>query len=154
MAEIDIADFLKRGLCVLVGTRDSALQPLCVTGSALLLTAPGQAVVFLPEFESASALANLRANGQIAVILEQPTTHRGIQLKGKVSRVRPTTTHEIARIEEFAARTRADLSAIGFAPTVLDRMIFLPCTAVEFNFDAVFEQTPGPGAGREVKAAP
>jgi len=153
MGQVDISEFLQRGLCVLVGTRDNALQPLCVTGSAMFLSAPGRAVVFLPAFESAPALANLGQNGQIAVVLEQPTTHRGIQIKGSVTGTRPPSMAEVARIEEFVSRTLADLSAIGFAPTVLNRMDFLPVTAVEFTFDAVFEQTPGPGAGRAVKAS-
>ncbi|MBX3474681.1 MAG: pyridoxamine 5'-phosphate oxidase family protein [Planctomycetes bacterium] len=151
MGQVDIAEFLKRGLCVLVGTRDASLMPHCVTGSAVVLAGPGRGVVFLPSFESAPALANLLANGGIAVLVEEPTTHRGIQLKGEAAAMREATLEELRVVAEFVARTKAELSAIGFAPTVLERMNFTPCTAVEFTFDRVFEQTPGPGAGRPVE---
>lgn len=152
MGQVNIAEFLTRGLCVLVATRDASLAPHCVTGSAVVLAGPGRGVVFLPSFESAPALANLRANGAIAVLLEEPTTHRGIQMKGMVAALREPTTSELRAVADFAARTKSELSAIGFAPTVLERMNFMPCTAVEFTFEQVFEQTPGPGAGRAVEA--
>ena len=154
MGQVDIAEFLKRGLCVLVGTRYANLSPLCVTASACVLAGPELAVVFLPAYESAPALANLRANAAIAVLIEEPTTHRGIQLKGRSLAIRDATAAELAHVAEFVARTKAELSAIGFAPTVLERMIFTPCTAVEFSIEHVFEQTPGPGAGRAIKARP
>ncbi|MBE7492485.1 MAG: hypothetical protein HS108_12090 [Planctomycetes bacterium] len=152
MGQIDVAEFLKRGLCVLVATRDAALRPLCVSGSAVVITARGRGIVFIPSFESTPAQANLRANGVIAVLVEEPTTHRGIQMKGRCLAVRDATVPELKQAAEFVARTKAELSAIGFAPTVLERMNFMPCTAVEFTVEQVFEQTPGPGAGRAVEA--
>ncbi|MBK8206069.1 MAG: pyridoxamine 5'-phosphate oxidase family protein [Planctomycetes bacterium] len=152
MGQVDIAEFLKRGLCVLVATRDAALSPLCVSASAVALDGPGRAIVYLPAYESAPALANLRANGAVAVLVEEPTTHRGIQMKGRSLAVREATVPELDHVAEFVARTKAELSAIGFAPTVLERMNFTPCTAVEFTVEQVFEQTPGPGAGRAVEA--
>lgn len=152
MGQVNIAEFLKRGLCVLVATRDASLMPHCVTGSAVIFTGPGRGVVLLPAFESAPALANLRANGAIAVLVEEPTTHRGIQMKGRSLALREATAPELKQAAEFVARTKAELSAIGFAPTVLERMNFMPCTAVEFTVEQVFEQTPGPGAGRAVEA--
>lgn len=154
MGQVDIAEFLKRGLCVLVATRDAKLSPLCVSASACSLMGPGRAVVFLPGYESAPALANLRANAAIAVLIEEPTTHRGIQLKGRSLAIREASPTELAHVAEFVARTRAELAEIGFAPTVLERMIFTPCTAVEFSIEHVFEQTPGPGAGRAIEARP
>jgi len=152
MGQVDIAEFLQRGLCVLVATRDASLMPHCVTGSAVILAGPGRGVVLLPSFESAPALANLRANGAIAVLVEEPTTHRGIQMKGRSLALRDATAPELKQAAEFVARTKAELSTIGFAPTVLERMNFMPCTAVEFTVEQVFEQTPGPGAGRAVEA--
>lgn len=152
MGQVNIAEFLKRGLCVLVATRDASLMPHCVTGSTVIFTGPGRGVVLLPLFESAPALANLRANGAIAVLVEEPTTHRGIQMKGRSLALREATAPELKQAAEFVARTKAELSTIGFAPTVLERMNFMPCTAVEFAVEQVFEQTPGPGAGRAVEA--
>jgi hypothetical protein len=88
MDQVDIAEFLKVGLGVLVATRSEQLVPHCVSGAALSLTGPEHAVVFLPQYEAAPAIANVSANGAIAVVIEQPTTHRGIQLKGRATRAR------------------------------------------------------------------
>ncbi|MBK7774725.1 MAG: hypothetical protein IPI43_11405 [Sandaracinaceae bacterium] len=150
MDQVDIAEFLKVGLGVLVATRSEQLVPHCVSGAALSLTGPEHAVVFLPQYEAAPAIANVSANGAIAVVIEQPTTHRGIQLKGRATAVRDTTPGEEAEIAAFVGRTLAEYAMIGLAPAVIARMVFTPCKAVEFTFTDVFEQTPGPGAGRAV----
>ncbi len=150
MDQVDIAEFLKVGLGVLVATRSEQLVPNCVAGAALILTGPEQAVVFLPEYEAAPAIANVSANGAIAAVIEQPTTHRGIQLKGRATVVRDTTPGEAEAVAAFVGRTLEEYAMIGLAPAVIARLVFTPCKAVEFTFTSVFEQTPGPGAGRAV----
>lgn len=150
MDQVDIAEFLKVGLGVLVATRDEQHIPHCVSGAAVFLSAPDQAVVFLPHFEAAPAIANVSANGAIAVVIEQPTTHRGIQLKGRATAVRDARPDEAADIAAFVGRTLEEYAMIGLAPAVIARLVFAPCKAVEFAFTSVFEQTPGPGAGRAV----
>ena len=105
MDQVDIAEFLKVGLGVLVATRSEQLVPNCVAGAALILTGPEQAVVFLPEYEAAPAIANVSANGAIAAVIEQPTTHRGIQLKGRATVVRDTTPGEAEAVAAFVGRT-------------------------------------------------
>lgn len=150
MDQVDIAEFLKVGLGVLVATRDEQRVPHCVSGAALTLSGPDRAAVFLPQYEAGPAIANVRANGAIAVVIEQPTTHRGIQLKGRATAVRDTTPAEATAIAAFVGRTLEEYAMIGLAPAVIARLVFAPCQAVDFTFTSVFEQTPGPGAGRAV----
>ncbi|MBK7777029.1 MAG: hypothetical protein IPI43_23375 [Sandaracinaceae bacterium] len=92
----------------------------------------------------------MTANGAIAVVIEQPTTHRGIQLKGRATTVRDTTPVEEAEIAAFVSRTLAEYAMIGLAPAVIARMVFTPCKAVEFTFHQRVRADPGPGAGRAV----
>ena len=151
MESVDLHEFLTRGLTVLVATRDAGLMPLCSSGSALVVPSAGRAVVFVPEYDSARTLENLRDNGCIAVVLEQPTTHRGIQLKGRVLEIRPATDAEHTGVMTFMQRAGAEYLSIGIAPSVLERVVFMPCIAIEFEYTDVFEQTPGPGAGKAVR---
>ena len=98
--KVDIAAFLELGLGVFVGTRDAQRVPHGVSGSAVKLLSEGRAVVYVPEHECAQAVANVLDNGAIAVLFDQPTTHRGYQLKGRVTAVRAETAEEAEEVVE------------------------------------------------------
>ena len=148
--KVDIAAFLQRPLAALVATRDAQLRPTCVSGSGLCLLDHDRAVVYIPEYEPERALVNLRETGAIAVVVDQPTTHLGLQLKGRVVELRPTRADELEPLRRFVAGTLREYEAVGVSPAVRERLVFEPCVAVEFEITDVFEQTPGPGAGRAV----
>ncbi|MCA9534193.1 MAG: pyridoxamine 5'-phosphate oxidase family protein [Myxococcales bacterium] len=151
MRKVDIAEFLKVGLGVFVATRDSENVPHGVAGSALVLEGDNRAVVFVPEYECAQLVDDIHANGAIAVLVDQPTTHRGYQLKGRALAVRDETPAEAAEVRAFVGRLMDEYATIGVTPEVIERLVFWPCRAIEFEYDAVFEQTPGPGAGQAVR---
>ncbi|MCA9574881.1 MAG: pyridoxamine 5'-phosphate oxidase family protein [Polyangiales bacterium] len=152
MDKVDIAAFLELGLGVFVGTRDAQRVPHGVSGSAVKLLSEGRAVVYVPEHECAQAVANVLDNGAIAVLFDQPTTHRGYQLKGRVTAVRAETAEEAEEVRAFVGRLMAEYAVIGVAPEVIERLVFSPCRAIEFAYDEVYEQTPGPGAGKAVQS--
>ena len=113
MRKVDIAEFLKVGLGVFVATRDSENVPHGVAGSALVLEGDNRAVVFVPEYECAQLVDDIHANGAIAVLVDQPTTHRGYQLKGRALAVRDDGTGFSA-----ADRARASLGLVSMRERV------------------------------------
>lgn len=143
-----LASLLEGLVAVHVATRDAALVPDEVMAVAALLEPDGRSLtVHLPDATSATALANLRDNGEIAVVLSQPLTHRTVQLKGRVETLRAAREEEREAVERFAAAFDAEVAAIGLPPAALRRRNRWPCTAATFVVREGYEQTPGPRAG-------
>ena len=125
-----LAPLVEGLVAVHVATRDAALVPDEVMAAAALLEPDGRSLtVYLPDATSATALANLRENGQIAVVLSQPLTHRTVQLKGRVETIRPAGEDEREAVERFAAAFDVEVAAIGLPPAALRRRNRWPCTA-------------------------
>jgi hypothetical protein len=148
-----LAPLLEGLVAVHVATRDAALVPDEVMAAAALLEPDGRSLtVYLPDATSATALANLRDNGEIAVVLSQPLTHRTVQLKGRVERLRAAREEEQEAVERFAAAFDAEVAAFGLPPAALRRRTRWPCTAATFAVREGYEQTPGPRAGEPLVA--
>ena len=72
----NLAALVEGLVAVHVATRDDAFVPDEVMAAAALPSADGRSLtVYLPVATSETSLANLRANGAIAVVLSQPLTH-------------------------------------------------------------------------------
>lgn len=152
-----LASLLEGLVAVHVATRDAALVPDEEMAAAALLEPDGRSLtVYLPEATSETALGNLRDNGEIAVVLSQPITHRTVQLKGRVGSLRAAREEEREAVERFAAAFDAAVAAIGLPPAALRRRNRWPCTAATFVVREGFEQTPGPRAGEplDLEGAP
>lgn len=111
--------------------------------------------VFLPAERCQTLLDNLRANGVIAVVAVRPSTHESIQLKGADAMLAPLQEGDDVLMQAHLEQFVADLCGIGyteaFARTVIpDRTGEI--VAVAFTPLAVFQQTPGPGAGRRLES--
>jgi hypothetical protein len=152
----DHASFIQGGVSVVVATRDAELVPHVVRGRGCRVSRDRRRVTVLVETARAGTLLeDIAANGQVAVVFSQPSTHRTIQLKGTDARlVRATPADhtvsarhlgfwvdELVRIghrREFARVVRGEadrgLAAIAFTPT------------------SAFQQTPGPGAGERLRS--
>lgn len=138
-------------VAVHVATRDAALVPDEVMAAAARPSADGRCLtVFLPVATSEASIANLRANGAIAVVLSQPLTHRTVQLKGRVETIGPARDEERAEVERLAAAFDAEVEVIGLPPAVVRRRTRWPCHAVTFVVAEAYEQTPGPRAGAPI----
>jgi hypothetical protein len=95
--------------------------------------------------------ANLERNGALAVGFSPPTIARAVQVKGVASRVGEPEAADLARVERHVRSFVAEAERIG-APAQLSRRMFVGTglIAVWFSIDEVFDQTPGPTAGRRL----
>src|SRR5687767_13484603 len=83
MLDKELAAFLEEGLSIYVATRNAHLEPSGARGSAVKVDEDGRhMVVFVPVVSAGTVLENVRANGQIAVVLTRPPDDRGCQAKG------------------------------------------------------------------------
>ncbi len=149
----ELARFLQSGISVLTGTRDAHNVPDATRGIGVRVEAGGdEATVFLPEATSATAQANLRDNGQVAVCFSRAMDHRSMQVKGELVELRPADERDRAFMERYREELAEEWGFVGLPPSVTYRMNTWPAVAVRFRVTAVFVQTPGPGAGAPLPA--
>lgn len=153
MVSAELAEFIQSGVSVLAGTRDARLMPDAMRGMGVRVEEGGaELTVFLPAATSARAIANLRANGCIAVCFSRPSDHRSIQLKGQAVAIREADASERAAVERYRGELAQALAFVGVPISTTLRMAHWPCHAIRMRIDAVYQQTPGPGAGAPLGA--
>ncbi|HOM13052.1 MAG TPA: pyridoxamine 5'-phosphate oxidase family protein [Rubrivivax sp.] len=149
------AELIGRRVSIIVGSRDAALRPHLMRALACSLSADRRQVTVLINPHSAEqVVADLRANGHIAVVFSEPTTHRTLQLKGNDAQVLECGADGEALAERHLQRFIAELADIGLpaevARTLLKREGSL--VALRFTVREAYDQTPGPQAGSALHA--
>lgn len=145
------ADFVQSTVSIIVSGRDARLRPSIARALGCRVDADGRRVtVFLRASQSSALLADLRENGVIAVVVSDPDDHRSLQIKGVGAQECAFLPEDSIRIAAYADAFTAKLIAHAMAEAVPRTL--LACTpgdvvAIAFTPTAVFEQTPGPGAG-------
>jgi Pyridoxamine 5'-phosphate oxidase len=153
----ELKAFLEGPLSVLVGTRDSRLVPEITRAWGPRVSEDRKRVsLCVPVATSRKTLDNIEGNGAIAVAFSLPTNYRTIQLKGRRATAAEPDSTDLAVVERhrdaFAAvneplgQSRQRVEAFWRAEietsAVLVKILFVP--------EQVFDQTPGPGAGRSL----
>jgi hypothetical protein len=152
--DADHAAFIQGAVSVVVSSRNSQHVPDVVRGCGCRVTRDRRRVTVLVEAARAgSVLDDIAANGLIAVVFSQPSTHRTIQLKGSDARVARVTGADRVIAQRHLQAWVQDLQLIGyaadFARTVRGEAPDL--VAVTFTLASAFLQTPGPAAGTRLR---
>ena len=153
----ELKTFLEGPVSVLVGTRDSRLIPEITRAWGPRVSEDRRCVsLCVPLATSRKTLDNLEANGKIAVTFSLPTNYRTFQLKGRhvtaaepdsvdlaaVGRHRDTFAAVNEPLGQFPHQVEAFWRAEVETSAVMVKVLFVP--------EQVFDQTPGPGAGRSL----
>lgn len=147
----ELVAFIESGVIGHAATRTSTFEPEEMLIAGLRAGAGGRvATLFLSEGPAAATVANVRDNGELAVTVVRVTDNRSLQLKGKVIAVRTPTEDERRFQAGYMERLTAELTLVGVPRSVGARMIWWPSVALDFEIRDLFDQTPGPGAGRRV----
>lgn len=148
MIDRQLADFLEEGLSTHIASRNARLEPNAARVTALVIEPDGRHVVaFVPTVAAAAILADLGDNGQVAMVCARPPDERGCQVKGVFIEARDAREDERALVMEQWERFRDKLALIGLPRVATDAWITWPCLAIRVRVQALFDQTPGPGAG-------
>ncbi|HUR35962.1 MAG TPA: pyridoxamine 5'-phosphate oxidase family protein [Vicinamibacterales bacterium] len=148
MIDGELAAFLEEGIAIHLGTRNAQLEPDGARVVAVRVDADATHIVaFVPEVAAQRVLANLEANGQAALVFARPPDERACQLKGTFAGARPATADDRALVDAQWSRWLARLATIGYPLVTFDNWTTWPCVAVRVRVNAIFNQTPGPGAG-------
>lgn len=148
----ELATFVESGLSILVGSANRRLVPTAMRAVAARVEPDREhLVVYIADATGQRTLADIRENPRLAVTFEKPTTHRGVQIKGAVVDVRPgpekAPEHVLRQREGFAG----ELEAVGLSKRLTRRLALEPFHEIRVRIEALFVQTPGPGAGRRLE---
>lgn len=148
----DLKRFLESGLVVLVATRNDALQPFVTRGWGVHVQDGDRRHVSLcvPRVSSARTVADLTANGRIAVSCGHQATFRAVQMKGRFVASEGPSAAALERASEQFALFVEESAKIGVPPHLLQVLFTTDLVSLTFVVDEVFDQTPGPGAGKKV----
>lgn len=116
-----------------------------------------EVVVFLSRRRSAPLLRDLAAGAPVAVVFSRPLTHETLQLKAERVRLGELAAGDREIMQAAGVAFRGELLHLGHAEPFC-RALVAPgadaAVAVAFTPAAVYEQTPGPGAGARLEPRP
>ena len=149
--------FLKGPLAINVASHDAALLPSIARGYGCAVAADGkQITVFLSVRSARAVLEDLRSGAPIAAVFCLPSTHATLQFKSTSAKVPPLAHADREIMQAYAKAFHDEIASLGYDdPFAAD--LVAPASddavAVQFVPSAVFDQTPGPEAGRALELA-
>ncbi|MBO6717295.1 MAG: hypothetical protein JJ913_04985 [Rhizobiaceae bacterium] len=150
----DLAEFCQSGISVIVGACVAGETPVAATGYACRLMPGNRFRLVLRKLGNEGLLEAVERGGAIAATFSQPTTHRSIQIKGSGAVVLPADEEDRREALRQTDGLRLELIYIGYPPAFAAAYRHVAeddLVAVDLTPDAAFVQTPGPGAGAELK---
>ena len=155
MIDPQLRAFLEGGQSIHIASRTARLEPNGARASAVRVEDDHlHVMVYVPEVAAGRVVPDLRANGAAAVSFARPVDDRACQIKGIFVEARPATDAERSLVEQQSLGFRANLERIGIPHVVTTGLIIWPSVAIRLRATAIFEQTPGPGAGALVASRP
>jgi hypothetical protein len=148
MIDKELATFLQEGIAIQIGTRNARLEPNGARVVAIKVEDDGQHVVaYVPKAAAPQVVPDLESNGQAALVFARPPDERACQVKGVFVEARAARTSERPFVADQWGRWVQRLGSIGFPPAATENWQTWPCVAIRLRVTALFNQTPGPGAG-------
>lgn len=146
----ELKEFIESGAAVVVGTTDGAGRPEIAYGWGTRVHADDRdrIDVFVETQRCERTLANIAANGRVAVTWASPTTYRSIQLKGMGSGPFEPAEGDQAWVQRHRDAFSAATALVGDPPTATRNSWMDPVVRIEVAVERAFDQTPGPNAGK------
>ena len=152
MIDPELASFLQEGIAIHLGTRNESLEPGGARVVAVGVDADGVHVTaFVPDLAARDLLPDLESNGQAALVFARPPDERACQLKGVYAGARVAHVDEQEFVEAQWRRWLDRLTTIGYQRELFGHWPTWPCMTVRIRVNAIFNQTPGPGAGAPLR---
>lgn len=148
MIDREFAAFLEEGIAIQFGTRNARLEPNGVHVVAVKVDEDGtHLTAYVTKASAPRVLPDLEANGQAALVFARPPDERAAQVKGVFAGARAARPAEKAFVHGQLERWVERLESIGYPRALWENWTTWPCVAIRVRVTALFDQTPGPGAG-------
>lgn len=148
MIDKELAAFLEEGIGIQIGTRNARLEPNGARVVAVKVEDDGaHLLAYVTKSAAPQIIPDLKANGQAAIVFARPPDERACQVKGVFAGDRAARASERPFVAAQWGRWMTRLASIGLPRATLERWETWPCVAIRVRVTALFNQTPGPGAG-------
>jgi hypothetical protein len=149
MIDADLAAFLQDGVGIHIGTRNQHLEPNGARAISVKVEDDGRHfLLYLSKVAAQRVLPDLEANGQAAIVFARPVDERACQVKALFVSSRATRPPERTSAHAQWDAFLQNLEHIGIPRASARGWLRTPQIAIRLKATAVFEQTPGPDAGK------
>ena len=154
----ELADFIGQGALIRLASATPAGVPDLCFGLACFVDQDRRRLRVAFDSRQAEAVLQLAVQGgRAALVFSDPVSHRTVQIKTRDARLGGVPGSEHAEIARRVALSNRRLDLIGFGDPFAstlngyepERLVFLHC-----GIHALFDQTPGPNAGKALAGAP
>jgi hypothetical protein len=143
--------FIESEVAATVGTCNADLIPAITFGwGPRVLPRSYEVEVFLDRAAAAQVVANLNDNRRIAVNMGSPITVRAVQIKGWCVEIGEAAPEDAAWIQRHRDEYGEAMRARGVPSHVTRSTWSRDVIRLRFAVEEVFDQTPGPGAGKRL----
>jgi hypothetical protein len=154
-----LAAFLHGGLAFYAASRGRDNLPGMTRVLACHFTADQRRLtVVFSRTQAARFLSDIQANGAIALVATEPSTHRSLQVKGRDAVVEALAgPAEAARVRVHREGFVAEVVPLGYPEHLIRALLDCPdeeLAAVTFTPTEAFVQTPGLKAGDALREGP
>ena len=146
--------FLQCGVDPILGARRADGRPLVGAGVGCRVADKNIVRVFVPFRQNTELLEALRSGSAVAATFSRARDHRSIQLKATTAGVDEPHPDDLCEIARQCAIATDELVKLGYTRIqATSHHAYEPgdLKVVSFRPERVFTQTPGPGAGAELK---
>ncbi len=148
----ELAAFVRGPVSAMLGTADAMAVP-DATRVAGVGALDGRRLRVLISPEARTARLNAVAGARAAVLVTNIITYRSVQWKGRViSAGEGRTPGDLALLHRHIDAFCEASPRVGIARELVVRLFPLEVVPLVIEVDALYDQTPGPGAGRRIDA--
>lgn len=148
MLDAELAAFIESPVMQIVGTADATRRPGIARGvGAWRARDPDTIDLVLSAWQWPETVANIEANGRIAVTFSRPSDYVTYQIKGTAT-LRPADDGEIERSAGYMVAIVSTLMRNGLLPEIIAPWLTARDAVVAtIRISSVYVQTPGAQAG-------
>jgi hypothetical protein len=150
----DVLGFLRSRPIAMTSTRDAARRPYAHETFLAAVESDHLVGIVLEQF-SRNLPENVADNAAAAVLVSrQPGDHRSVQLKGAITSLERISRgpEVMANLVETVLPIFTNFMSPADVEAFLARVASQPAFRFRFEVARIFDQTPGPGAGRPIGA--
>jgi len=150
-----LADFIQHHVSMNAAARDRDNRPTVARACGCRVAPDRRELTLLfPAAHATALLACLAETGALAVVFSRPSSHVTIQLKGRCTGTAPASALDREVVDGYRVSFIEELVSLGY-PAGFARAMVPPAdtewVAVGFVPEILYDQTPGPHAGRRVE---
>jgi hypothetical protein len=147
----ELAGFIRGPVSAMLGTADAMAVP-DATRLAGVAKLDGRRFRVLISTDARTARANAFIGARVAVLVTDITTYRSVQWKGRVvSAGEERTPGDLALFHRHVEAFGEASPRVGIPQPMIAGLFPRRVVPLEVEVDALYDQTPGPAAGRRIR---